>query len=193
MNRVPQRANYFYLWIIGILLVFNTHVLAEELIKVDKALKQIFPTASSFEEKTISLSEEQIKDIEKNSQLDSQGVNSDKAIVYCAKEEGVVLGYVLEDTVMGKWGPIHYLLGVDVEGKVIQVVILDHKEIRGRPIAKKRFLRQYQGKTIRDKVQLSQDIDGITGATISSRSLTDGVRKLLHIFELVKSSVDFPK
>lgn len=84
---------------------------------------------------------------------------------------------------LGKWGPIHYALAVNPDGRIHKAVVLDYEEIRGKNVAKSRFLRQYEGKSTKDPVMLRQDIDGITGATISSRSMTDGVRKLLHIFE----------
>jgi Na+-translocating ferredoxin:NAD+ oxidoreductase RnfG subunit len=90
--------------------------------------------------------------------------------------------------VVGKWAPIRYLVGLDLNGTVLQVIVLEYKEIRGRPVAKKRFLNQYKGKTIQDELMLRSDIDGVTGATISSRSMTDGVRKILHIFKLIKDS-----
>ena len=93
------------------------------------------------------------------------------------------------DTVMGKWGLIHYLVGLDTGGAVFHVTILDYQEIRGRPIAKRRFLRQYEGKTTLDPLQLYKDIDGITGATISSNSLTEGVRKILYIYEFIKPAL----
>ncbi len=101
---------------------------------------------------------------------------------YIVKRSGQNIGLVFEDIVIGKWGPIHYLVGVDLKGKVIQVIILDYDEIRGKPIAKRRFLKQYKNKSSHDPVKLRQDIDGIAGATISSRSLTNGIRKLLFVF-----------
>ncbi|PIW58254.1 MAG: hypothetical protein COW13_05350 [Candidatus Omnitrophica bacterium CG12_big_fil_rev_8_21_14_0_65_50_5] len=80
-------------------------------------------------------------------------------------------------------------MSLSPEGQVIEVSVLDYQEIRGKPVAKNRFLKQYQNKTIHNPVKLKKDIDGITGATISSRSLTDGVRKILYIFELIKGSL----
>ena len=82
---------------------------------------------------------------------------------------------------------------MNVQGAIVEVIILDYSEIRGKPIAKRRFLRQYKGKTTKDPVLLRRDIDGISGATISSRSLTDGIRKILYIFTEIKSELDLEK
>ena len=110
-------------------------------------------------------------------------------MLYILKGEDRVLGYAFEDTVLGKWGPIHYVVGINDAGEVLRVIVLDYQEIRGRPVAKRRFLRQYEGKTAHDPVRLREDIDGISGATISSRSLTDGIRKIINIFELKRDDL----
>ena len=160
--------------------------IAEELAKPEKALKAIFSEAESCDFKKITLTGEQIADIERKADINFSGAHSQEIIFCAVQKQGEIVGYAFEDTVIGKWGPIHYLLGVSTEGKVKGVVVLDYKEIRGRPVAKKRFLGQYKGKDINDPLKLREDIDGITGATISSRSLTDGVRKLLNVYEQIK-------
>jgi Na+-translocating ferredoxin:NAD+ oxidoreductase RnfG subunit len=156
---------------------------AEDLITTDEALRKIFSQATHFDSRGFALSDEQIKAVEEKAQVTFEGSHSTDIQLYTAEKDGQTLGFVFEDRVIGKWGPIHYLLGLDPQGTVLDVVILDYQEIRGRPIAKKRFLRQYQKKSIHDSVRLRKDIDGVTGATISSRSLTDGIRKLLNVFE----------
>ena len=155
---------------------------AEELIPVDQALRQIYPKATGFEREAFVLTADQIKAVEEKSGVTFGMDHSANIQMYVARENDRVLGYAFEDIIIGKWGPIHYLAGLGPNGDVLEVVVLDYQEIRGRPIAKKRFLRQYKDKSIRDPVRLRNDIDGITGATISSRSMTDGVRKLLYVF-----------
>lgn len=182
-----RRQSVSAIFICGCLIFsFARGAFAEELIKVDSALKKMFPRVGHFDRQVVSLSEEQIHMVEEAARLTFAGKHSDQVIVHIAREQNIVVGYAFEDTVIGKWGPIHYLVGLDANGVVSRIIILDYQEIRGRPIAKPRFLRQYQGKTIKDILQLHKDIDGITGATISSGSLTEGVRKILHIFELMK-------
>lgn len=163
---------------------------AVELIKAEAALKNIFPEATNFEKKDVVLTEEQVRLIQESAGVSFEMTHSAKLIVYRIEASDKIIGYAFEDVVVGKWAPIHYLVGLDLQGTVLQVVVLEYKEIRGRPVAKKRFLNQYKGKTIQDELMLRSDIDGVTGATISSRSMTDGVRKILHIFKLIKDSFD---
>lgn len=150
--------------------------------KVQDALAKMFPQAVYFRRERIQLSLRQIQEIESAAHISFEGRHAPEIIVHIAQDGEGAIGCALEDTVIGKWGPIHYLAGLDLSGKILQIVILDYQEIRGRPIAKRRFLRQYEGKTIRDPLRLSQDVDGISGATISSGSLTEGVRKILYIY-----------
>jgi len=166
-----------------LLLNFSNYSLAEELIKVDEALKKIYPKATQFNAKSFVLSEEQISILEEKAKINFGGNHSSQVQMTIVREGDQILGFAFEDTVVGKWGPIHYLVGLDAQGTVLQVIVLDYREIRGKPVAKKRFLRQYKKKSVDDPVKLRRDIDGVTGATISSRSLTNGIRKLLFIFE----------
>jgi len=167
-------------------IVFGGSAFAEELATVDGALKKMFPKAGHFDRQVVQLSQEQIHQVEKAARLTFAGKHTEQVIIHIARGQSETLGWAFEDTVIGKWGLIHYLVGLDTSGAVSRIIILDYQEIRGRPIAKPRFLRQYQGKTIKDTLQLHKGIDGITGATISSNSLTEGVRKILHIYELIK-------
>lgn len=166
-----------------VLFQFTSLSSAEELIRVEEALRQIYREATRFDPQAFTLTADQIRAVEQKADITFGRDHSANIKMYVARGNEQVLGFAFEDVIAGKWGPIHYLAGLDPLGSVLEVVVLDYQEIRGRPIAKKRFLRQYKSKSIRDPVRLRSDIDGITGATISSRSMTDGVRKLLYIFQ----------
>lgn len=142
-------------------------VYAEELTTVDQALRENFKTATA---------------IEKNEFHPAKDL-SEIIPIYIIKKDQQTIGYALEHTVKGKWGPIHHLLVLNPQGKIQNIHILSYEEKRGRPIAKPRFTRQFIGKSIHNPVRLKKDIQGVTGATISSRGITDGVRKLLAVFE----------
>jgi Na+-translocating ferredoxin:NAD+ oxidoreductase RnfG subunit len=150
-----------------------------------KALGKIFRKADRFEMRELRLDEEQLRRIEEVAGISFGEGQSGNIMMYTAYRGDAEIGYAFEDTVVGKWGPIHYLVGMHPKGAIAEVIILDYDEIRGKGVAKKRYLRQYTGKDTGDPIQLRRDINGITGATISSRALTDGVRKITHIFPLV--------
>ena len=62
---------------------------------------------------------------------------------------------------------------------------MSYKEKRGRPIARKSFLKQFIGKRSGDPVQVRKDIRAISGATISSDATCFAVKKAIAIVETV--------
>jgi Na+-translocating ferredoxin:NAD+ oxidoreductase RnfG subunit len=79
----------------------------------------------------------------------------------------------------GRHGRIEILVLADPQCSVVSVTILKHREQRGRGIVRASFLDQFRRKTLAGRWQLGQDVDGITGATVSSRAVTSGVHNCL--------------
>jgi Na+-translocating ferredoxin:NAD+ oxidoreductase RnfG subunit len=63
--------------------------------------------------------------------------------------------------------------------RVGNLVVMIYRERIGRNIRKRRFITQFIGKTKEDPLMINQDIDGITGATISSWSVATASKKAL--------------
>lgn len=78
--------------------------------------------------------------------------------------------------------PIGLLVGVS-DGKVVGIDIVEQKETPGLGslITENWFKNQFKNKTLKDKIEPKKDIDAITGATISSRAVANGVREALEI------------
>jgi Na+-translocating ferredoxin:NAD+ oxidoreductase RnfG subunit len=41
------------------------------------------------------------------------------------------------------------------------------------------------GKTAQDPLKLNRDIQNISGATLSSKHITDGVKRVMHLYQFV--------
>ncbi len=155
---------------------------AKHLMTVDKAMSKMFKKHTRYDIKRQTLTSEQIAQLEEDADITFKGTHAHDIVIYTVYQDNAVMGYAFEDTVFGKWGPIHFLMGVNLDGSVKEIRILDFEEIRGKGASKRRFLKQYKKKTIHDPIRIRRDIDGISGATVTSRSMTDGVRKLVHVF-----------
>ena len=59
------------------------------------------------------------------------------------------------------------------------IEILDYRETHGGEIRLAAWRRQFVGKTAQAPVKLDQDIKNISGATLSSKHITGGVKRLL--------------
>lgn len=162
-------------------------VYADTFCNVEDALKIILPNAQNIKEETKALTPEQKKSIAEAADIDFDSDLDKEYKFYIGEADGRIIGYAVEDTVKGKWGPIHYILAMDSEAKVGDVIVLELKERRGRPVKERKFLDQFLGKTKADPIRLRKDIKGISGATISSTGMTNGIRKIVYVFnELYK-------
>jgi Na+-translocating ferredoxin:NAD+ oxidoreductase RnfG subunit len=92
------------------------------------------------------------------------------------------LGWLIVDQVIGKSELISYALALDAAGAVISVEVLDYREAHGGEIRLAAWRRQFVGKTPQDAAQLGRDIRNISGATLSCRHLTEGVQRLLKLY-----------
>jgi Na+-translocating ferredoxin:NAD+ oxidoreductase RnfG subunit len=55
-------------------------------------------------------------------------------------------------------------------------------------LAPQRWLGQMEGRALDDRLRLGGDLHGIAGATLSSRAVTDAVRRSLALFEVLAAS-----
>lgn len=99
-------------------------------------------------------------------------------------KDGKLIGRVLKIEVPGYSSIINALVGIDLGNKITGIDIVSQQETPGlgANIEKEDFLEQFIGKT-KEEMKIKKDsgkIDAITGATISSRAITDGVREIIE-------------
>ena len=104
----------------------------------------------------------------------------DKVKYFEAYKDGRLVGKVVKIGTVGYSSIIQAVVGYGLDNKITGIDIIEQKETPGlgANIEKEPFLKQFIGKT-KDELVLSKDggqIDAITGATISSRALVDGIR-----------------
>lgn len=117
-------------------------------------------------------------------------VNEKVNTYYVAKKDGQTVGYVFTVSGSGYGGDIKVMTGVDTEGKIIAIEVLEASNETpglGQNITdKEKFWDQFQGKSGELVVGQSGDIAPITSATISSKAATGCVNDALELYELVK-------
>jgi electron transport complex protein RnfG len=98
------------------------------------------------------------------------------------------VGGVVYVTEKGYGGPVQVMVGIDKEGKVVEVLLLSHKETPGlgTKVANLEFRSQFLGKS--GPFSLRKDdpagnIDAVASATISSRAVTKSVDRALKQFQ----------
>lgn len=94
-------------------------------------------------------------------------------------------GWFIVDEVVGKHEFITFALALDASGAVKSVEILDYREAYGSQVRDPRWRAQFTGKRAGQSLQLGRDVRNISGATLSSKHVTDGVRRLLATYAIV--------
>jgi Na+-translocating ferredoxin:NAD+ oxidoreductase RnfG subunit len=97
-------------------------------------------------------------------------------------------GWLIIDEVVGKHEMITYAVGIAPNGSILGIEILEYVESYGYEVAEAQWRKQFAGKTVKDPIKLNQDIQNIGGATLSCKHLTDGVKRVLTLYDLALKS-----
>lgn len=91
------------------------------------------------------------------------------------------------DQVVGKHEFITYAVAVSTDGTVKGVEIMDYHETYGSEVRKPEWREQFVGKSAKDPLKVEKDIRNISSATLSSVHVTNGVRRVLRTYEILKT------
>lgn len=168
---------------IGIILVLTAFLFGFGLPKnVEKRV--IKEVEKAFEIETFSMDAITISE-ELNAKLPAK-ITSDN--FYKLTHKDSLLGYAYVDQASSKTAKFDYLVILDVTLKVKHSKVLIYREEYGGEIGSKRWLKQFLGKTGGDRVNHETNIDGIAGATISVRSMTNAMDCLLQTIAILQEN-----
>ncbi len=149
---------------------------------VESAQKACFPDGTEFTPADVKLTKEQMKAIEQDSGV---RVRLDTQKVWKASRGGQPAGWFIVDEVLGKHEYITWALALKADGSVQSIEVMDYRETYGYEIRNADWRAQFLGKKHGAKLKLDDDIRNVSGATLSCRHITDGVKRLLAFYELV--------
>jgi len=92
-------------------------------------------------------------------------------------------GYLIIDRVIGKHEAIRFAVGINANGTIKQIEILEYSESYGYEVREASWRKQFIGKSAASPLQLNVDITNISGATLSSRHLTEGVKRIMMMYQ----------
>ncbi len=155
-------------------------VFAAQYLTAEQAQQLMFPDATAFRPQPLSLTTAQMQQVEKLSALPARSV---QWRVVAAFKGDSLLGYMVLDDVVGKFELISYAVGINPDASVRQLEILAYRESHGGEVRLPAWRRQFVGKRA-PAIVLDAGIAGISGATLSCRHLTDGVRRIAAIAQV---------
>jgi len=154
--------------------------IADVFMSEEEGVKIMLPKSERVRKDVIKLSPEKKSQIEERIGWKFPEESFD---VYIGETGNQIDGYALVQNTIGKHKPMTYMVGIDSTGHVSDVELLIFRESRGSEIRQKRFNAQYEGKTVNDPVRINRDIINISGATMSVRSMSAGIKRVLVLVD----------
>jgi len=94
-------------------------------------------------------------------------------------------GWFIVDQVIGKHENIDMAYALEANGAVRGLEILTYRESYGDEVMNPKWRAQFHGKDYRQSLKLDHQIKNISGATLSSRHVTEGINRLTHTWQQV--------
>lgn len=125
-----------------------------------QVLERFFPGAGDFEE------------------LEIEGIVYD--FIYSAG--GEMLGVMARVEAQGYEGIITYYLPVDSQGYILGIHVVSHTETPGvgDVITRPSFQEQFTGKHFSDPITAGEDVDAVSGATVSTMAVINSIRRTVQ-------------
>ncbi|MAU12502.1 MAG: hypothetical protein CL607_21955 [Anaerolineaceae bacterium] len=93
-----------------------------------------------------------------------------------------VIGYAMAGTASGYGGPILMMVATDPDGNITNVAVVEHGETPNffHQLDLQNYYDQFPGMDYSDALILGDDIDGISGATLSSEAVAQSIRQAVR-------------
>ncbi|MBU1086983.1 MAG: FMN-binding protein [Candidatus Omnitrophica bacterium] len=193
MNKKIKSIEIVLLLFVFMFTCFIESVRAVTLLTEEEALSKIFPGAEQVVSEVKTASDSQLADIKKQlggSLTAHEKGNNQKDIekgkeftFYFSIKDGKKTGAAIILTEPGSWGPIELIVGITPDAKITRVIVMRYTEVRGRPIARGSFLKQFAGKGLGSGFTLGKEIRAVSGATLSSYAAVFTIKKALVLYE----------
>lgn len=170
-------------FVVPLLFVISIHLTAHAIVylKPEEALKQFFATSD-----VVKVDKKKLTTADQKKLREALGysVTADSVTFFVGYSADKIDGYALMDQQIGKTQPITFMTLIGPDGTVREIEVLAYSESQGSQIRYPRFREQFRGKVASDPLQVGQDIQNITGATLSVRAATETVRRALTLWNL---------
>lgn len=158
-----------------------TGLLAKVFYAKEEAIRAAFPEADAIDKQTFFLTDDQKRQVEilARARLDSKLVT-----LYMGKRGQKLLGYAMIDVHTVRTLPEAVMVVLSPEGRVNSTLILAFYEPL-EYLPNERWLKQFDQRSLTPDLRVGGGIAGITGATLTTRGVTDAVRRALALYQVL--------
>tara|TARA_R110002049_G_scaffold181169_1_gene348225 strand:+ start:13495 stop:14016 length:522 start_codon:yes stop_codon:yes gene_type:complete len=112
-----------------------------------------------------------------------------KDYVFKIITKGKTIGYAYVGEANSMKNVFNYVVLFNMDLSIKKTKVLIYREEHGRQIGAQRWLKQFIGMNATDKPNYGENIDAISGATISAKSMTIAVNGVLTTITAIKNSL----
>lgn len=171
---------------LGVVALAPIKLRAAVFLDIEQAQRLLLPNADRFSMQALTLDDAVLKAISKATE---QRVPRNFAPqCWTAWQASKRIGWIMADHVVGKYDLIDYAVGFDVTGAVSGVEILAYRESHGAEIRQTAWRKQFVGRKGAAQIRFPDDIRNISGATLSSQHVTEGVQRLSALVDVLTTS-----
>lgn len=137
-----------------------------------EAVKKVMPGDFEYKELDKSLYSDKVKEA---------------SFAFEASKDGVIQGYCVYVSTLGYGGPVNMMVGINVQGTVTGIEIISATETPGigSRVLNSSYIEKYKG--LSDPINFSKTgLMPVSGATISSTAVKNGVNKAFEAVNLIK-------
>lgn len=183
---------------LSIVIAFAERAHANKYMGLEEAIKYYLPQGSKVFKVSKSIPAGKLEATKKRFRLQStvdfkEVLSPGPYTFYVARDaSGAATAYIL--ILEQYWRTCYhkFAIGIEPDGKVKDVVILELNCRFAYPINRKPFLKQFKGKKAdpgkKVPVEVGEDVDAVTGATLSSATTAIVTRRALALYELFFAS-----
>lgn len=171
-----------------VVVLFTFEANAKKYYTVPEVLTYFFKTSEEVNSKSFTLTDADLQKIYRLVHKSKSFPLRDKWTVYVAKTGNKIDGYALIDNIIGRDRPITYAVKISPKGEIQEIEILVYRESHGGQVKQAAFRRQFVSKKIEDPIRVGRDIKKVSGATISSRNVAYGVKRVLAVWNVMVKS-----
>ena len=170
------------------ILIIITSVLWAGDIKIacEEHLLSIYPENTDIKMHILKVDKKVKKEVEKQVK---QKFYRDKLYYWTISQGDTTIAYAFLDNVIGKSMPITFLVLLNINGDIINTNVIKYREAYGGEVSNKGWLQQFINRNNNSSYNIGKDINGISGATISVKSMSKGIQKITTLYPLIQNQL----
>jgi len=171
----------------SILIILTSILLAGDIkISCEEHLFHLYPENTDIRMHILQLNKGVKKDVENQVK---QKFYRDKLYYWTISQGDTTMAYAFLDNVIGKSMPITFLVILNINGDIINTNVIKYREAYGGEVSNKGWLQQFINRDNNSSYNIGGNIDGISGATISVKSMSKGIQKITTLYPIIQNQL----